>query len=75
MIEFDGTYTEKNKIEGEIDPDSGGNIIFVTPSIYLASKRWIFQWGISLPIVQQLHGHQEKIRYVIGYNVGVAAQF
>ena len=75
MIEFDGTYAEKSKIHGVTDSDSGGNIIFVTPSIWLSSKRWIFQWGIGFPLVQNLNGHQNKIRYSIDYNLGIAVQF
>lgn len=75
MVEFDGTYSEKEKIQGETNPNSGGNIIFVTPSIWLSSKRWIIQWGVGFPLVQQLNGQQNKIKYSIDYNLGVAAQF
>ncbi len=75
MIEFDGTYAEKDKIRGVTNPDSGGNIIFVTPSLWLSSKRLIFQWGVGFPIVQDLHGDQDKIHYFIAYNVAVAFQF
>jgi hypothetical protein len=75
LIEFDGTYSKKNKIHGTTDPDSGGNVILITPSIYLSSKRWILQWGVGFPLVQNLNGHQHKIDYSIAYNVGIAAQF
>ncbi len=75
MIEFDGTYIQKDKIHGKTDPDSGGNIIFVLPSIWLSSKRWIFQGGIGLPLVQNLNGHQDKIKFSIDYNLGIAVQF
>jgi hypothetical protein len=75
MVEFDGTYVEKNKIDGTIDPNSGGNTIFITPSIWLSSKRWLFQWGIGFPIVRNLNGKQDKIRYLTAYTLGVAFQF
>jgi len=75
MVEFDGTYAEKNKIQGVTDLNSGGNVIFITPSIWLSSKRWIFQWGIGFPMMQNLNGHQDKIKYSIDYNMGIAAQF
>jgi len=75
MLEFDGTYTEKNKIHGATDPNSGGNVIFATPSIWLSSKRWVVQWGIGFPILQNLNGHQDKIKYSIDYNLGIAVQF
>lgn len=75
MIEFNGTYSEKDKIQGITDRNSGGNVIFVTPSIWLSSKRWILQWGIGFPLLQNLNGHQNKIKYAIGYNLGIAFQF
>lgn len=75
MVEFDGDYVEKDKIHGVTDPNSGGNSIFITPSIWLSSKRWILQWGIGFPLVQNLNGEQDKIKYSIAYTVGVAFQF
>ena len=75
MIEFDGTYTEKDKIDRVTDPNSGRNVIFITPSIWLSSKRWILQFGVGYPFVQSLNGHQDKIKYAIDYNLGIAVQF
>ncbi len=75
MIEFDGIYQSKDKIHGINDPDSGGNTILATPSIWMSSKRWIIQWGISFPILQNLNGHQDKLRYAIDYNIGIGVQF
>lgn len=61
MIEFDGLYATRDKIEGERNRNSGGNIIYVTPSIFLASKEhFTFQVGVGFPIVQKLFGHQKK---------------
>ena len=75
MIEFTGTYSKKEKIHRKTDPDSGGNIILVTPSIWLSSKRWIIQWGMDFPLIQNLNGHQDKIRYSFDYNLGIGIQF
>lgn len=33
MVECDGLYAWKNRIKGTVDPNSGGNIIFLTPSL------------------------------------------
>lgn len=75
MVEFDGIYSEKNRIQGVTDPNSGGNILFVTPSLWLSSKRWVFQWGVGFPLVQNLKGEQLKIHYSIDYNLGIAVHF
>lgn len=75
MVEFDGQYVERDRIDGKTDPDSGGNSLFVTPSIWLSSNRWIFQWGIGFPLIQNLNGKQDKSTYSIAYNLGAALQF
>lgn len=49
--------------------------MLITPSIWMSSARWVLQWGMSFPLVQQLNGHQNKILYSIGYNLGIAFQF
>lgn len=75
LFEFDGTYAEKDKIDGVFDPNSGGNSIFLIPSVWLASKRCFFQFGVGFPLLQNLNGDQDKIRYLVAYSLGVAFQF
>jgi hypothetical protein len=75
MIEFDGTYSQKDRFAHARDRNSGGNAIFVTPSIWLSSKSWLLQSGASFPILQNLNGEQDKIKYSINYAFGVAFQF
>lgn len=66
MLEMDGQYICRNKINGSIDPNSGGNIIYVTPSLFLSSKQdLVIQLGIGFPIAQQLFGHQPRRKYVL----------
>lgn len=68
MIEFDGQYNKKNRIKGKIDPNSGGNTIYVTPSLWVSSKELLFQFGISFPVNQHLYGKQNKFDYVLNLN-------
>ncbi len=75
MVEFDGTYVEKSKINGTTDPNSGGNSIFITPSIWLSSKHWILQWGIGFPLLQDLNGEQHKMKWLTAYVFGIALRF
>jgi hypothetical protein len=63
LVEFDGEFVERDKIMGHYDPDSGGNIVLVTPSISFATEKLIIQLGVSLPLIQQLNGDQNKINY------------
>jgi hypothetical protein len=73
MIELDGQYTKKNRIHGHFDPNSGGNVIFVTPSFWISSKQVLLQFGVSLPLYQNLFGSQKKIDY--GFNFQFAWSF
>ncbi len=71
MVEFTGLYAKKNKIKGTIDPNSGGNTIFMTPSLWASSNRLIFQFGVGLPLTQHLYGDQSKKNYILSFNFGL----
>jgi hypothetical protein len=71
MVEFDGLFAWKNKIKGLTDPDSGGNVIYVTPSIWISSKNLIIQLGAGYPVVQHLFGDQSKKYLSLDFNFGV----
>ena len=65
LLELDGQYTEKDHIFGFANPNSGGNIIALTPSLWLSSNHFIGQVGVGFPIVQNLNGNQANIDYFI----------
>lgn len=68
MVEVDGQYNKKNRIDGTIDNNSGGNVLYVTPSIWISSKEMLFQFGFSLPINQNIFGKQRKFDYALNLN-------
>lgn len=70
LVEFDGEYAWKDKIRGIRDPNSGGNEIFITPSIWISSKKLIVQFGIGFPVVQHLFGIQRKSNFSVVFNLG-----
>lgn len=69
LVEADGIYNQKNRIDGEIDPNSGGNTIYVTPSLWVSTKKLIFQLGIGYPVVQHLNGEQIKTNYLLAGSI------
>jgi hypothetical protein len=69
MLEIDGVYAWKDRIKGRTDPDSGGNIVYFTPSIWISSEHLIFQLGAG-PVVQHLYGHQSKKFLSADFNLG-----
>ncbi|HHF7353869.1 TPA: hypothetical protein ACPSKZ_003786, partial [Legionella anisa] len=58
------------KINGIIDPNSGSNVVYIMPSLWASTKKLIFQFGVGLPITQQLNGNQEKNTYLLVANLG-----
>jgi hypothetical protein len=71
MVEFDGQHSWKDTIKGKTDPNSGGNVIYLTPSLWMSSKMFILQLGVGYPVVQHLFGNQLKQRLFIDFNFGV----
>ncbi len=69
MAELTGSYAWKNRIDGQLDPNSGGQLIFLTPSILLSTQHIIVNAGIGFPVYQQLNGQQYR------YNYQIAAEF
>jgi hypothetical protein len=69
MVEGDGTLSSKNRIAGITDPNSGGNVVYVTPSIWVSSKKLIFQFGLGLPATQHWSGNQNSSSYLIASNL------
>lgn len=69
MFEVDGQYNKKNRIDGTIDNNSGGNVIYVTPSLWVSTKEMLCQFGVSIPVSQNLFGHQHKFDYSLILNV------
>jgi hypothetical protein len=63
MLEVDGVFQERNKIKGIKSSDSGGNFIYVTPSIFVSSKTWILQIGYGFTVQSHLFGNQNKNKY------------
>ena len=70
LLGVDGVYTGKAKYDGIIDPDSGGNTLFLTPSLFFSTPKFIAQLGIGIPVVQNLFGNQNKINYLLAANLG-----
>lgn len=70
MTEIDGQYSGENRINGVTDTNSGGNTVYVTPSLWISSKKLIFQLGVGLPVAQHLYGNQKRETYLLVTNIG-----
>lgn len=69
MVEADGLYEERNTINGAVDPNSGGNVVYITPSLWVSSKHLIAQFGVGWPVIQNLFGNQTNNNYLFDLNL------
>lgn len=70
MIEVDGSYASKNIVKGSIDPNSGGNVVYITPSLWISSEKIIVQLGAGGVLIQHLFGNQSIFTHQIIFNFG-----
>lgn len=70
MVEINGVYSWQNKVNGVIDPNSGGNTVYATPSLWISSENLTFQLGVGFPFLQSLRGKQNKNDYLLALNLG-----
>ncbi len=68
-LELTGQCIQKNIINSEKDPNSGGNVILLSPSLWYSTKNLILQMAVGKPIVQNLYGIQAKNKYVLFANI------
>ncbi len=70
LLELNGQYTDKDKVKGTKDRNSGGNIVYLTPSVWVSSEKIIFQFGVGIPILQHLNGNQKRNHYLLATSLG-----
>jgi hypothetical protein len=63
VLELNGEWQAKQTISGETDPNSGGNVIFLSPGMRIAKDRWSGFATVGLPIVNDLNGLQSEPTY------------
>lgn len=70
MVEVDGIYASRNIEKGKVDHNSGGNVIYITPSLWISSEKWIIQLGVGGVLTQHLYGNQSHYTHQFIANFG-----
>lgn len=70
LAEIDGEYTESSYLSGQLESNTGGNIIYFTPSIWYSTQKLFLQIGLSIPIAQHWYGQQDKVNYYASAALG-----
>ena len=63
VLELNGEWQAKQDVAGETDPNSGGNVVFLSPGVRVASNNWSGFVTVGLPIVNDLNGLQSEPTY------------
>jgi len=74
IIEANGEWKQKQKIDGETDENSGETVIFLSPGMRVSlGKKWSVYLSAGFPVVQDLNGNQNDtdMRAVMGLSLGL----
>ncbi len=73
VAEANGVFSQKSKQNGKTIEDSGGYTLFLSPGLQLATRRYVLEASIQLPVIQDLNGNQVKTDFVLaaGFRVNL----
>jgi len=69
VIEANLIHQQKNRFNGNSNPDSGGTRLFLTPGLQYVTRRWIAETAIQVPVVQNLNGDALENDYIARVSV------
>ena len=70
VLELNGMWQDRQKTAGLIDPNSGGNTVFISPGIrYAGGKNWNTALSVGTPIYKNFNGYQTPPDYRITYRL------
>lgn len=72
-VEVNGIWERKNQSHGRGMGNTGGYTLFLSPSLQVIGRRFIWESSIQLPVIQELNGEQAKTRFIL--NGGIRFQF
>lgn len=73
VLELDGIWSERNKMNASTISDSGGYTLFISPGLQYVTKRWVAEASVQLPMIQRLNGNQPVTDYIV--SAGFRVQF
>lgn len=71
VLEINWLQQERNSLNGQVDPGSGGQTLWISPGVQYVTRRWILEIGIQKPMSQSLRGASLENDYIgsIGFRV------
>ena len=65
VLELNGEWKQRNRDTSGSVNASGGNTIYLSPGLQIASKHFVAETSVQLPVFQDLNGTQVETDYVI----------
>lgn len=72
LLELNGEWHDKQTALGVIDPNSGGNTVYLAPGLRLTVDKWAGYVSAGIPIVRDVNGIQPAASWRIIGGVSVA---
>jgi len=74
VLELNGELKQKQDINGIEDPNSGGNVLLLSPGTRISwNKRWSLFCSVGIPVAQDWNGIQNDLNYRV--LTGISASF
>jgi hypothetical protein len=73
VLELNGEWHDKQIVAGVTDPNSGGNVLYLSPGIRVSMGNFSGFASVGIPIVNEMNGLQSKPDYRV--IAGIAAGF
>lgn len=73
VLEFNGVWNQKNKLDGDKMGKEGGYTLYLSPGLQWVGSWWILEGSIQFPILQDLG--RDEIRNDPAYTIGIRITF
>jgi hypothetical protein len=73
VLELNGEWHDHQRIGGVSDPNSGGNVIYLSPGVRVSVDKWSGFLSIGVPVVNDMNGVQAEPDWRV--LTGVAVSF
>jgi hypothetical protein len=72
VLELNGEWHDKQEIAGVKDPNSGGNVVYLSPGVRLSQDKWSGFVSIGVPVINDMNGVQAEPDWRLFSGVAVA---
>ncbi len=60
VLELNGTWRDQEKVDGETDPNSGVNVVYISPGISVTGAQgWFASLSAGIPVIKNVRGIQD----------------